>query len=881
MKADFEIKYIEIQWYDKDTITKITESLVSLSLEYSAEIQTFECETTIYPKVKGIQRGQLAIHFFDERNGIAPYIRMPDGRVKNLNKIKDIDTGKVWWIVQELWDIKDKYWRHTGVNTAGTLIYVLNDIDVHIHIGAMDFTRRQLEDYLRSFKDDLWELILDELSSIHANIQKDGISINEHVIENISNMIIHAEKILKTPKIELREIQALKPRKMVKPVSRTFMELTNKANHKVLTSRATNPSYNVAENRYILFALERCYRIIKQVVTLSGNKSQRYADKVNKLKDQHDSFSDTVTVDRNLLVKDFEIMREKCHLQYWQQQLTKSLVAEGVLFDSGNTISNTLFFRTKRFSKDRETNVNDGFFIDVFELENSNLVQRKYDSEYAILSFRNSHAELLACLTLNSTYKITGSGAVNKYGKVLVYTINSLVDIELIDSGALHSIREKYDNEIAMAKQLKQYGWKRKLNARELNEQEKEKKSLLNRIDFYTTNQSLSEYVYRKIEPKLRKIYKVIQEFKALGVTPSSHFPSSMTFVQNPHYQGVHHYYKSLKDLTNLADENLLVNLEEIDSIGLVNMPLLYERWCLLQIIKVLKESFRFVPEDNWKYQLIDAIKTKKNDIAIHFSNADSKRFIKLTYEKTLSNGKRPDFVLDLNWYALNDEQNQVCHTKRFIMDAKFYDEETFNRFGGLMNVISLLRDVKDYSEQHSNPVFLIHPCKKALPEVVTAQSWGKYSYLGEINIGKEEKPNHDYGGILLNPIDKELYNDELQRLLGLLLQYKLEDADVKLSESENDLTISQPFCIRCGSANVKPVVKTSYYINKQGQRVLRTSRSVWMQCMECEQFISYNHCRNTDTRLIKNGLYWTYHSARAIEPFNIKCPHCGDWGGW
>ena len=69
------------------------------------------------------------------------------------------------------------------------------------------------------------------------------------------------------------------------------------------------------------------------------------------------------------------------------------------------------------------------------------------------------------------------------------------------------------------------------------------------------------------------------------------------------------------------------VSLEEIDAIGLVNMPLMYERWCLLQIIKVLKESFRFIPQSNWKYQLIDAVKTNKFNIEVSLSNVVSAEF--------------------------------------------------------------------------------------------------------------------------------------------------------------------------------------------------------------------------------------------------------------
>ena len=98
--------------------------------------------------------------------------------------------------------------------------------------------------------------------------------IDESIIECINSLVSNSIKILETPKIELREIQELKPRKLVKPINRTFMELVTKTNQRLLTSRSSAPSYNTSENSYILFVLERCYRIIKQIIILSENKKK-------------------------------------------------------------------------------------------------------------------------------------------------------------------------------------------------------------------------------------------------------------------------------------------------------------------------------------------------------------------------------------------------------------------------------------------------------------------------------------------------------------------------------------------------------------------------------------------------------------------------------
>jgi hypothetical protein len=869
MKPRFEIKYIEVQWYDKETVTKVTESLNSLFLEYNDELKIFECETTIYPNTEGL-RGQLGVRFLDS-NQTNPYIELPSGEVQYLNQIKDIDTGKNWWIIKDSWDKKNKFWQHTSINTAGTLKLILQENTCHVLIGSVDFTRDQLETYLSSFKDDLWELILDDSSAIQTDKPSGGIGVNEAVIECINHLVSHAEKVLDTPKVELREIQTLKPRKVVKPVNRTFMELTSKTNQRFLTSRATTPSYNVSENRYVLFALERSYRIIKQIAILSGNKHKRYSDTATKIKNQYDSFADSITVDRNLVVKDLEILRDRSTIKYWQNQLSKRLEANRICLD-GQHNNNELYIRTQNRTKDK-----DGFFIETY---NDGQWGRE-GGKTTILSFRNGLLKLVNCLEPNSEYKITGAVHRNPTEKYLFYNLSTLSLIETITTPRLQGARKKFEEERKLGIQLNKSGWKRKLSQNELEEQEKEKKALLNRINFYSDNQKLSKYVFEKVDPKRKQLLEIIKALHKLDIKPSSYFPNSMTFVQNPNYQGVHNGYKILREAANLADEELLVSLEEIDSIGLVNMPLLYERWCLLQIIKVLKESFRFVLQDDWKYQLIKAIKTNKSDIEFNLSNADSKRFITLTYEKILDSGKRPDFVIDLEWYAESDTQNHQPHKKRFVLDAKFYNKASFERFGGLMGVADQLYNKKNYREATDNPVFIVHPCKITLPERVTSQEWGKYSFLGELPIGGSELVDHQYGGIFLNPIDRQLYADELQRLLGLFLQYKLEDSSTIGNHHSDDRTVSKPFCIRCGSSDLRKIEKSSGYRDKQGKWVDRTPRSVWMQCNDCEQFISFNHCGNTNTRLIKNGFYWTYHSARAIEPFNIKCPSCGEWGGW
>lgn len=874
MNPDFEIKYLELTWYDRKTLTKVIASVNSLRVEYDHVRNLFEAETTIYPKSLGVNRGHLAIRFLNKTSA-TPFILLSNDDKRYLSAIQDSETGFTWWIFADKWNNEHKQWQGIAPNIVGTVRFILKDSVVDLSINGSNFTSFQLEQYLQAFKNDLWELILDENSVVQGEAKESkGIGVNEDVIQCIKSLVTHAEKVLMTPKVELREIQELKIRKSVKPVKRTFMELSSKSNQRLLTSRATKPSYDVAENRYILFALERCYRIIKQISILASNKKERYQHIIQKLKNQNDLFNNSVTVNRDLVVADLEVLRLRANVSYWQELLRKNLRDNNFDFSPSPQLNDI------RIKLEHLTNDKDGFFFLIWNYYNEQWEMP--NGKFGILSLRNSCSSLVKVFQTGMELEINCSYTWKETDKAIILGFEIIHSIELLGSIVINNARIAFENEVNIGKVLARNNWIKNLSKPELEEQEKEKESIRNRINYYAYNLKNSAYVDFHVKPKLKKLSKIISDFRKLKIKSSSHFPNSMTFVQNPHYQAVYNGYRNLRDITNLTDESLLLSLEKIDEIGLVNMPMLYERWCLIQIIKTLKENFRFTPQDSWKRNLIDAVQTNKSDIDISLINAEAKRFIVLSYEKKLANNKRPDFTIDLTWYEESDLENTNAHFKRFVLDAKFYDKNTFDRFGGMMSKIDELYHDKDYSEGGVNPVFVIHPCVGLMEKQITSQSWGKYSYLGEVCFSeREEYCSHNKGAILLNPIDREIYNDELQRLLGMFIQYKLESSDT--SKFQDDRTLSVPICIRCGSTHFRKIEKSSSYRNRNGDFVVRTPRSVWLECSECNQFQIHNHCSNTEeqTRLIKNGLYWSYHSARAIEPFNMKCPCCGAWGAW
>lgn len=852
MLPKFEIKYIDVLWHDKNTVLKVVESYLPLTVDYDETKNNFTCTTTIYPKAQGVSLGQLAFRYL-ESGTTAPYFEKADGTRVQLKEIKDKDTGKSWWIEAISWQSEVKQWTRTLHRTAGSVNVGLGSQSCTIHIGSSEFTADQLNRYLSDFKSDLWELILDEQSYVTAKAKKveEG-GVDEETLKLVSNLLSHAQNITNKPKSELREVQALKPRKLVKPVNRTFMELATKGFSKELTSRATTESFNVPENRYVLFVLQRLYNILKQLVTISKSKVYRFEGMTMKLTERLNDFSGEKAINKDLVRKHLEQIKETYNLEYLNSQLQdkfQSCVQPHaspqykwhIRIGSASFISNRYFFEI-RLDNASEWFSSDGKLRQVFIHFN--------DSSYADLFEKGIEYEITTDM---NQPQILG----NKY----IYSLNELTSVKILGGEELNNRRNKFYEERTKALQLDKQGWIKKLTPRELAEQDREKRSVQTQLRYFQQNKAKVERVYEQLAPKLTKFKSVIRTLENMGVRPSPTFPNSMTFVQNPDYQAMHSGYKKIRELTNLTDEDLLLSLEKVEEIGLVNMPLLYERWCLLQIIKVLVQNYHYQPGEHWKRKLLHIVLSHKHNKPLYFEHELLKRKVQLRYEPLLDNGRTPDFVMDVDY----ETKGGVAKNKRLVMDAKFYSYGVINMNGGISGIVHNLYHKKDYSEGGDNTVFILHPAKGAIEEIVSPQEWGEVSYLGELAMFDWDKRSrhlfHRYGAVCANPVLRLRYLDEIQRMIGMFLQYGIEDNVLK---GASDDVESVNFCISCGSHELTRINVTT-----------GNPRSAWYECNSCKHFTVYNHCYSCDVRLIKNGDYWSYHSQMPMEPLNIKCPSC------
>lgn len=455
------------------------------------------------------------------------------------------------------------------------------------------------------------------------------------------------------------------------------------------------------------------------------------------------------------------------------------------------------------------------------------------------------------------------------------------------------SLEQKTNNHKQDIQSLESQNWERPMTQSERIKQNQERNAIQSAIKHLNQEQTEKIQYIKRLEHIQNKMKKTIESFELLGIKESSKLPTSMTFIQNKNYKNIKKFYNEIKTLVGI-NEDIYSSLMLIEKIGLTDLPKLYERWTLLKIISILIEEYDFIPEKDWKENLVGQVITIKNDIKIKFYSDKLKKNITFWYEKKLSNGKRPDFVLDVESFVTDTN-------KRFIMDAKFKEREDISK------LIEELYFKKNYSENGKNLLFIIHPDQSfIINNLDNSQDWSNQAYYGETELYNFEKdlPMHKYGAILLTPFNNEgYYLDNLKRLVSMFLQYGMEDNDKVDTINENEIQKTNstfiiegrsysmlnrvdqqnnikkkmfnpminetPFCSCCGSVDLNIGV----YITKH-----KKGFAYRLTCNDCQHVMEYNYCSSCQSRIIKNGRYWSYHASKAMEEFNIKCPHCGDY---
>ena len=415
---------------------------------------------------------------------------------------------------------------------------------------------------------------------------------------------------------------------------------------------------------------------------------------------------------------------------------------------------------------------------------------------------------------------------------------------------------------------LEKNAWKRPPDENERKERNRDKAELKRKIN--SLEQQMKKYeVQDPIKKNIGHLARIGRNFSIICPKTAPDMPPSMSFLENPDYRGTHSSFMELKKLL-LLDDKMLDILGRVEHIGILEIPKVYERWCLLQVIKMIGK-FGFTSVDGWsKKLLVQLIELKKKkNIRLSFTHDISGWNIELWHEKELPNKKRPDLVLEL--FTLDQKNRKKGHT--LVMDAKYYENSA-----EIWRALEELCEKKDYSQNDHNHVFVLHPYHRAIPDdkILSGQIWSEHSFYGEgkmfewekmeLNEKEQEtrKHPHQYGIIRLSPVvEHGVYTHNLQRLIGMFLQYPFYRENGK-KEIENKKNY---FCLTCGGGN---------YTSTKAQTIKKRD-FYYITCLDCGHRAILTHCARPDcaTDLFKHGSYWSYHRAEPHEPYNVSCPRC------
>lgn len=831
---NIDIKYLDVRWSDKETVLKIDYSEDSLAINQSEDY--LQVESTTFKNYLP----RLGFRILDRETLHCPCFFISDTKTRDLLPVVDPTTHETWWIESSGWDNKEKRHHSELYRTVGSVTVKIQNKTLRIINNSLRFTVDELEAYLRDFKNDLWMLILNAQGYIKGAVERELPSIfRPEMISHLYDYADAIEKIIKKPTNELKEIQVVRPIRLVKPTKKTFMELAAKGNPKYLSSRASQESYDTPDNRYIHYTLKNIMYLINQVAVLGSAQDSIYERIISYEKKRLYSLVDSKQVDPIVFGNEIKSITEK--IEEITQSIDASIVENGTL-NSGNELTYRLKL-TKKYGREESNK----YFCDYL---NGDLFKEKYGT-YLVAEL-NSIIPMDNLVSRSRGIEIEVTGVVNKAHKKN-NAGDSYYYINFVSVSKLLIISHPLIDELARLEsrkcELVISEWVVPYTSKERQEVESERKFLRKKIELLSARKDDLKGFNISVVSVVRRIRESRRFFEKSAVGISGNFPNTMVFVQNPSYGLAKSSFSQISNINGM-DDSLFSAMMSIDEIGLVNISNLYEKWCLLQIIKVLTEVYSFAILENWQQDLVKAVSNKKYNIQFTLMSATLGRSIILTYEKELESGRRPDYVVDV--FGWRGE-----HLKRYVLDAKFKDTLDDS---ALERIVNELYTIKDYSEGQKNKVFILHASDSAITQRTSPLDWGGSSDYGQVSC-------HRYGGVYLSPSHKHGRSlDNLQRLMGLFIQ---ETNSYEISELESNP--HHPFCVACGNSDANRLDIRHEKTQGGGDKWI-------VLCSDCSHLQVRSFCRSCKYPLNKNGYYWTYHRTRAEQPFNIVCPNCEEF---
>ncbi|MFB1489350.1 MULTISPECIES: hypothetical protein [unclassified Thiocapsa] len=938
--APFEIRIVQVHWASSGKPLDV-ETAWSPTLLVENGLEGYTADITAYPEVSFRRPGQIGI--------LAPGLTSPPvlvlgggESVQELSPVKASD-GRTWWIERGKWKKSDNGGYHDSklCRHAGMAHLRVGSVDLRLRISMPGFNEQEFETLLGEFRNGLWQLILERESPVTVSARQADGGVNDAFLEAVRDHIRHAEHALAQPHLELRERTEQQPLTKVRPMMRTFQELALRGAPRWVSGRGHAPSYDTPENRLLLAMTVRLNRSLRSLLQAANDMAVDFDRRAGAAEAHAKSLNGWVKVVPEKLEQELA----ELHFRSGALEVARDSVLSRC--HQGECLHEIKFRVNKRNKRDEDQDHKDerygrfGFWSSLISVAG-----QPREKQELRLVFDRKIMDLVKCVFIaHEIYTVRGRFSKQRDGENSqgIWVIANVEKLCSIESSLEDKIAAEINRLTDEKQRLEGSDYWHRLSSSAVRDQEKDRQAHQSQAQRFRTESAHWQATSEALKPLLTQTNKVIERAKSLRISTGQNLAvsGSMTYVQNPDYRGALAAFRIALDAANL-DVSKIDQLFRLDEIGILDMPRVYERWCFLKLVRILREHYGFVPTGAYQEDLFKGLadhdywnqKRSNEPIRIFFEGPHLNRDVLLEYEPLLPTGKRPDFVVtvlarrqestrteptdaafnigalnshvtdriyhdsehfnqdaqdpgpfDPAWFgyevsnsSLSDEVSSDTHPidqMKLILDAKCkrFAPIASNREG--MKLDSELEELivrRHYDEEGANRVFVLHPGYDA----ESANESGGFCRYGGGHFTSDPDnrpewdqapPDHRHGAVLLRPG----VIDPLIRLITMHLYLNWEYTADDYAEKPPRY---QPFCPACGEASTTETPPPGKPLSlKRGM-----ARALWCANLQCSHLIVRNHCWNCGTHLWKLGGYWTFHETRALNPYDIKCPHCGEY---
>lgn len=847
---EFEVLLISIDWESPDKARNIIPSKKFLEAS-KIDGNKYEFDIVLYNKEDDFYF-QFAV-----KTKYTPFLKTNDGKWNKNSQLYNIQDDL--WIIKGDWRTGQRgisYHHCPSINTIGKIEIGISEnlqqiqqfvtIDVNSNIDDFDFAQLK-----NDFEGELWNLITSSKSNVST--AKIEIRYCDKVFrypenQSIVEFIRAYDNIIKNPKRELSHTKEFRRTEKVIPIAETYRKLSIAGTAKHLPSKSVLENHDIYENRFVCFMLHSIQLIV--------SKNIKYTSlQIDRLKKEIEILNQKITIlqDPDPKVNQSEIQYEiEAQEEFYAEWKRRWEIRKNIFIT--NYSREAQYFRNVTIEIAYRADYS-SYWVKLFNTQGG--------SEYCLFEFSSDCDGIFEeqkgqRVTLSAYFIPDGqAGRFNKYAVRAIdnngITLNSINYESIIQKQRANFNKLQANNwrqfSILSAMDIKKFIQERNNQVQTLNKKIEKINFQIKKIGEFNVEQS-------ELQPLLDQRLKT-SFFKKIRWKNFQGFKPSMSFIQNIAYRNALRYYKEILKSEGI-DIAVFDLYENVTSFGLREMPQVYELWCLVTQIKVLEESFHFVHEPKDLTALLKAIDPKKQTITEHskidFKNSLAGRQVILHYQKSISENKRPDFILEV-----------TCNrrTINLVFDSKF------KNYNYKKSIVHETIDMTNKYGSDRNYVFILHPCKDGTFEdrnIKYTNHGGERIFYGE---GEEQEikfPFHEYGYIELKPN----HTDSLKKLIAMGFEYLLElSRNAKQDNRDiNPRPENEMFCLNCGGTNITMTES------------LRGNNRHYFSCtcneIDCGHKIYIDYCWNCKTKLFKHGSYWDYHLESTWSIFDIRCPNCG-----